>query len=360
MVAWLSLFLLWGCFVHPPLRTCALHYVAPTAATQWVVWRQHSRTSQCSAYGPRARTADGTHAAVWFDEPASNAYARGPCSSSCVSAARNSANASLEGRYQSFVSCRYQCSCACRSWCWTRRYACGRSCCRNSKDGWQELVVGWAEIPPLVSRFRCQTRQCIRQVQCVQEDMLCLQDFHVEDRYGETLQKPSMLQERWQRHWWEGLNWKYAKRAKMRTAKSVIINLLSLWTPEYDHVYYIYIYIFAVLRWGKWLRHSMHNIVHIRFVVQDCSHSRSDWFVCRRSAGWAMMKRPHMPKQTPMTRCLVALLVLPPRLPQWCLLESWRSYDHAPRQWALECCSVCGRECAWAEGQSCSEEEIEE
>ena len=61
----------------------------------------------------------------------------------------------------------------------------------------------------------------------------------------------------------------------------------------------------------------MHNIVHIRFVVQDCSHSRSDWFVCRRSAGWAMMKRPHMPKQTPMTRCLVALLVLPPRLPQW-------------------------------------------
>ena len=122
----------------------------------------------------------------------------------------------------------------------------------------------------------------------------------------------------------------------------------------------LHIYIFAVLRCGKWLRHSMHNIVHIRFVVQDCSHSRSDWFVCRRSAGWAMMKRPHMPKQTPMTRCLVALLVLPPRLPQWCLLESWRSYDHAPRQWALECCSVCGRECAWAEGQSCSEEEIEE
>ena len=30
-----------------------------------------------------------------------------------------------------------------------------------------------------------------------------------------------------------------------------------------------------------------------------------------------MMKRPHLPKQTPMTRCLVALLVLPPRLPQW-------------------------------------------
>ena len=142
--------------------------------------------------------------------------------------------------------------CACRSWCWTRRYACGRSCCRNSNDGWQELVVGWAEIPPLVSRFRCQTRQCIRQVQCVQEDMLCLQDFHVEDRYSETLQKPSMLQERWQRHWWEGLNWKYAKRAKMRTAKSVIINLLSLWTPEYDHVYYIYIFfVFCCFALGK-------------------------------------------------------------------------------------------------------------
>ena len=145
--------------------------------------------------------------------------------------------------------------------------------------------------PPLVSRFWCQTRQRIRQVQCVQEDMLRLQDFHVEDRIGETLQRPTVFQERWQRHWcWEGLNAKYEQTAKMRTAKSMIINHYSnLWTPEYDHLYYIHI---CRLRWGKWLRHSMH-ILHIRFVVQDCSHSRSDWFVCRRSTGWAMMKRPH-------------------------------------------------------------------
>ena len=55
--------------------------------------------------------------------------------------------------------------------------------------------------PPLVSRFWCQTRQRIRQVQCVQEDMFRLQDFHVEDRTGETLQRPTVFQERWQRHW---------------------------------------------------------------------------------------------------------------------------------------------------------------
>ena len=48
----------------------------------------------------------------------------------------------------------------------------------------------------------------------------------------------------------KGLNWKYAKRARMRTAKVRDNQPTQFMNPRnMDHVYYIYI--FAVLRCGK-------------------------------------------------------------------------------------------------------------
>ena len=346
MVAWLS-FVLWGCFVHPPLRTCALHYVAPTAATQWVVWRQHSRTSQCSTYGPRACTADGTHAAIWLDEPASNAYARGTCSSSwgstdepasnayargaCSSSwgstARNSANASLEGRYQCFVSCRYQCSCGCSSWCWTRRYACRRCCCRASKVGWQELVVGWEEIPALGLAVLVPNKAAHT------PGAMCA------GRYASSSGLPRWGPDRWNTAETDSVPGTVAKTLVLRRTEC------EIWTNSKDadckvhdnqpllesmnpRIWPSVLHTYLSFALGKMTKaqhaYTAHKVCGPRL------QSFSIRLVRLQEIDWMGDDEAPPLTQTPMTRCLVALmairclLVLPPRLPQWCLLEKLR------------------------------------